>query len=258
MVKKTSFLEKLKNRWRPASGIRLDDRGVSSPTSGSESAPRNVAKPMPEPVSSRKLSTKQEAVVAINEGFKELASLLRGMQTRVDDQGEQIHAAVESLAQLPALSQAQIDLMRTMVERMDKQNSVTEELAAHLADMPELAEKLRASVDRAEATDQRTARTLDEFRNNMASIQSAMTEIVDHSGKHVEATASLASDQQQTLADLATTSEKSAQTLRQAQREQSERIGKLAEANRRTNKAVVWLLATITLALVVIAVMLAV
>ncbi len=51
---------------------------------------------------------------------EDLASLLRGMQTRVDDQGEQIHTAVESLGQLPALNQTQIDVMRVMAERLEK------------------------------------------------------------------------------------------------------------------------------------------
>ncbi len=283
MVKKTSFLDKLKNRWRPASGIQVDDRGVGAPSKDAAATPANrvsALAPTPsEAVSSRKLSSKQEAVVAINEGFKELASLLRGMQTRVDDQGEQIHSAVENIGQLPALNQAQIDLMRVMAERMERQNDVTEELSKNLGDMPELVQQVKESLDQAAQTDERTAKTLDEFRSNMSRVQDAMSQIVDYSGKQAQATSSLAVEQRDmqeqqtesvkgmvaeierankaTLTGLKESSEATAKSLRRSQSDQADRMTKMVESNKRSQTTIIWLLGATVVALVTIAIILA-
>lgn len=276
MVKKTSFLEKLKNRWRPASGMQVEDAPrITDPANRLQP----IAQPDVEAVSSRKLNSKQEAVVAINEGFKELASLLRGMQSRVDGQGEQINSATDSLSQLPALQQSQIELMRVMAERLETQNSVTAELKDQLGDMPEMVGQLRESLDRAAATDERTAQTLGEFKANMAGIQDAMSRIVEHSGKQAEAATSLADGQreqqesqtdavrgmvnefeqahQKTLGELRSSSEQSAKALRRAQSEQSDKISSMVEGSKRASKTVIALLGVGVGALVIIALLLA-
>ena len=180
MVQKSTLFDKLKNRWRPASGIRVDStKPQGSGRSAANSSPNSdrvagTSVPMATPggarvesVSSRKLSSKQEAVVALDEGFKELSSLMRGMQSRMDG-----HA--ESLAQLPALNQTQIDLMRSMVERLDQQSTATEVLGERLGDMPKMFEKLNSSLEKVAATDQRTASTLGEFKDNMTRIQACL------------------------------------------------------------------------------------
>lgn len=287
MVKKTSFLDKLKNRWSSATGIRVDDSsnvagdrsksGATGKPAGANPvlSRAEVAPPSTETVTGRKLSAKQEAVVAINEGFKELASLLRGMQTRVDDQGEQIGSAVDSLGRLPALSEAQNDLMRLMIERLEKQNASTELLAERMGDMPSMVADMKKSLEQVAATDARTAKSLDEFKGNMGRIQDAMAQIVDHSGQQAKATTSVAREQteavqgmvegmernqrdalaslQETTAKTAAESDKRVEQMRKSQVDQSAKLASFTADARKSNKTIVVLLSCTVAALVIIA-----
>lgn len=294
MVKKSSFLEKLKSRLRH-SDLDIDIAGVDAATrsggtrvNGPEGVTGRVPSPEraridpvpavrePEAVTGRKMSQREEATVAIQDGFRELTSLLRGMQNRVEDQGERFSQAADGLAKMPVLQEAQLELLRQLADRMERQNRTNEVVAQSLGDLPQVLGHVREALDRAAATDERTAHTLADFRANMDRIQGSMEQMVDHSRQHASAAGELVkgrteevrdladsiSSQQQALtreavARLEATQRESVRSLRDAQADQSTRIGKMLEEGTKTGRAVLILLGLTFLGLVTIAFLLA-
>jgi hypothetical protein len=251
----------------------------------------------PEAVAGRKMSQREEATVAIQDGFRELTNLLRGMQHRVEDQGERFAQAADGLSRMPAIQEAQLELLRQLADRMEVQDRTHALVAQSLGDLPQLMGSVREALDRAAATDDRTARTLGEFRSNMERIQGSMEQMVDHSRQQVdhsrqhaeharqqaehvrqqaEATAALVADRGSEVAELAetlvggqkeatrdavsrleATQRDSVRSLRDAQADQALRLGKMLEDGTKTSRAVLVLLGLTFLALVTIAVLLA-
>lgn len=192
MVKKGSFFEKLKSRWS-ASGVRVEAGGDGA---SSRTAPANrmgtpaAAVPVVPPAEvrdGRKLSAREDALLAVGEGFQELGSLVRGVQVRMEGQGSQVAEIAEQLAVLPALGQAQLEMLKAMATALDRQNSLAETMQASVGQLPEIMSSVQQALERANATDQRTVRTLDEFRTTMDRIQGSIGEMVEHAGRHAAA-----------------------------------------------------------------------
>lgn len=273
MVKNSSFLERLKSRFR-TSQVRVDapaGRGAAA-----EAGKRLDAVATPHEasaVSGRKVSAKEEAVLAIHEGFAELANLLRGMQGRVEDHGERIAGAID---RLPGLGQAQVDLLHGIVAQLERQNTSTQLVVQGLGDLPEVLRGVREALDRAAATDERTARTLGEFRDNMDRIQAGMAQMVEHSrrqadaardaadGRHLEHIGRKITEEQHRQGDalagmverLEETQRSGTRALRDAQADQATRLGKIVEDSVRTNRAILVVLGLTLFALVAITVVL--
>ena len=279
MVKKSSLLEKLRSRWKPASGISVG-RGSNGDTPVREGVNRVEAAALPaervpEPVSGRKLSAKDDAVMAIGEGFKELASLMRGLQVRLEDQGGHVAGIDQHIVQLPALGQAQLDMLRAVAAQLEKQTTVSDAMLRTFGDLPRTLQGVQQALDRAAATDVRTAETLDEFRGTMDRISGAIGDMVDHSKIHAEAawklsrastetaervvekvaqaqneeTAAVRSllgdvgkTQREAITKLQTATEASLMSMRRSQEDQSAKLGKLVQESGKWNRAVVVLL----------------
>ncbi|MGA1523482.1 MAG: hypothetical protein ACO4CZ_05890 [Planctomycetota bacterium] len=278
MVKKSSFLDKLKSRLRqsdvqlePAEPAELRGAAAAAADRGvSRVDPVPVARPVDvDAVPSRKMSQREEATVAIQDGFRELTSLLRGMQHRVEDQGERFTRAADGIAQLPALQEAQLEMLRRIAERMQGQDQTHALMAQSLGGLPELMGQVRDALDRASATDERTAETLGEFRSNMDRIQSSMAQMVDHSRRQAaaseglvegrtaevrELTDSLSEVQREAVDRLETTQRDGVRALREAHADQAQRLGRMVEEGQKTNRAVLILLGLTFLALVTIAI----
>ena len=224
MVKKSSLLSKLKNRLKvgPEQGDRLGPLPARPATA----------------TSSRKLSNKQEALMAVGEGFKELSNMMRGVQVRLEDQDARMaEVADNTRGQLTALNG----------------------LSSNLEQLPEAMRELRKALDRSAATDERTGRTLKDFQSNMEKIQGSMDKMVEHSGNQARATRSLTDrreeqERQQTVAirgmvrDLGTAQDAAVgrmaeangehlDSLRNATEDQSARLLKLMSASGKWNRA---------------------
>lgn len=278
MVKKSSFLEKLRNRLRthdlhaaPAADFTEAARSAGA---GQDPEPASRLEAVPairenEVVSGRKLSQKEEATLAIQDGFRELNSLLRGMQGRVEDQGERFVRAADSLARLPELGEFQLQTLRRIAQQMEEQGRQSAVVVASLGELPQLMGNVREALDRAAAVDERTAGTLDEFRGHMARIQGSMERMVDHSRQHAETAKALSTGRETELRQLQETTKSAVQgvekaqsaglrSLREAHEDQATRLGKLVEESSRRSNTVLVLLALILVALIGIGVVLAV
>ncbi len=278
-------MEKLKSRWS-SSPLRVSSEGDLAAGGGkrvSGEAARIspiLAEAEKDRLSARKMSDSEKGLVAVNEGFKELTQVMRGMQSRLDSQAEESSRAASDIHRLPAINQAQLELLRRMSEHMDRQNQSTDVMATHLGELPKVMSELREALDRASAIDERTSSTLDQFRGNMDRIHSSMAKMVDNSSQQAEAASSLLRAQRDHLdgfsqrmdeergqqveavgsivGNLETVTETGMDNLRKAQADQSTRLGKLIAEGTRASRAIMILLALTFLALVVISILLVV
>jgi hypothetical protein len=233
VVKKSSFFEKLKTRWKSGSGVSVQksardgkprdpvearlDRGVDSGGSLPAFAEGNR-------VSGRKLSPKEEARLAIGEGFQELSSLVRGVQTRVEDQGGQAAKMAEEIQSLPALGRSQLDLLQKMASHFEQQTEVGAQLLQKLGDLPGLLGGVQQALEKATATDARTADTLDQFRETMDRIEGSMEQMVETSKTHVSAATDLVRGREAEEKRVLDVLEKGRDALLEHQRDGVERI----------------------------------
>lgn len=224
MVKKSSLLSKLKNRLRTGPN---GDRELL------ESLPARTAR-----TSSRKLSNKEEALMAMGEGFKELSNMMRGVQVRLEDQDGR---------------------MADVVENTRGQLEVLKGLSGNLELLPETMRELKKALERASATDDRTSKTLDEFKGHMDKIQGSMDKMVESARVQAQASRSLTdkreeqeraqtsamramvkdlgSSQTKAVEHLEEATSKQLASLRNAHEDQSSRLLKLMSASGRWNRA---------------------
>jgi hypothetical protein len=199
VVQRSSFFERLKNRWRSPSGMRVAN-GEGTPL---RAQPQNLpAVPEPERLGTAKLGPREDALVALSEGFEQLGSLLRGVQVRLESQGGQVAAIEQHLHELPAVGKAQIELMQQMQGTLERHQLLGENLVRTIGGLPAMIENVQATLgsvqhalERAAAADARTTHTLEEFRASMDRIQGAIGEMVGHSRTQAEATRDLVGTQ---------------------------------------------------------------
>lgn len=150
------------------------------------------ARPLADRSSKRKVSDNEEAVLALKEGFQELASLLRGMQSRGDAQGEQLASAVDQLKQLPGFAGQQLEALGQIATGLERQGAAQEELTRSMSGLPEVMRGVEKALVDASTRDARTAQTLGEFRGTMTRMQDAMGEMVQESKRQADSTARIA------------------------------------------------------------------
>jgi hypothetical protein len=291
MVNKGSFFQRLKERWGSSSRVRIDNRAETRTApppappapgaqNGGATAPRPATAPAParppaatataqaeripadrqvamgapaEFKSTRKLSDREEAMVALGSHFQELTTLLRGSQARTDDQLGKLVNATDALGNLPAIGQQQLDTLRALAVHMEKQTAFGEQMATTVNRLPAMMENVEKALERAVATDERTAATVREFHATMDRIHESMGRMVEQGGQHVEAARKIAerrddalldiaqgieSTQKQALEDLKTTTDQSLQTLRRTHEDQSNRLQRVVEEHASWNRAV--------------------
>jgi hypothetical protein len=203
--------------------------------------------------STRKLSDREEAMLALGTHFQELNTLLRGSQARTDAQLNQIVAATGALTALPALGQQQLETLRALSTQMERQNSLGEQLATTMTKLPNLMQSVEAALARAAATDERTAATVREFQSTMDRIHLAMGQMVQHGEQHVQTAQQLANKrddelknlavgieqaQQRAVDELARSNEASLQSLRRTHEDQSNRLQRVVQEHAGWNRAV--------------------
>ena len=276
MVNKGSFFQRLKERWGSGSGVRVDARSSDgrnggdarnggSPRPRTDKATQRAEPELLEPHeargisskfaaadvrSQRKLSEREEALLALGTHFQELTTMLRGSHARVDDQLSKIVTATTSL---PALSQQQLEMLQKLSTQMERQNTLGEQVATTMTQLPSLLQNVETALARAAATDERTATTVREFQATMDRIHGSMGEMVSHSEQNMKATQQLAANrdeslrevatgieaaQQRTAAELQRTTEEGLKSLRRSHEDQSNRLQHVVAEHANWNRAV--------------------
>lgn len=278
MVKQGSFFQRLKERWGSGSGVRIEKGGVRGAQKPAATASRvdagggssgaggngngNGASHAREvsttfaPAdarSSRKLSEREEAMMALGSHFQELTTLLRGSQARTDEKLQKLVDATATLGNLPMLGQQQLDTLRSLSVQMEKQNQLGEQLATTMTRLPNLLENVEAALQRAAATDERTAATVREFQATMDRIHTSMDKMVQNSSEQTKAAQQLAERRTEELkglaSDIAATQEHAVgelkratdeglQSLRRTHEDQSNRLQRVIQEHAGWNRAV--------------------
>lgn len=286
MVKKSSIFAKIRERFGSTGGVRVDDkragqvrpepahaavRRVDGNGHGGNGHGTSVpAHQTGELKTTRKLNDREEAMVALGEHFSELAGLMRGSHARMDAQTQKLVDAAESLKQLPALGNRQLELLQGLAGHMERQNKLGEQVAQTLGNLPRLLENVESALARAAATDERTSTTMRDFQGTMDRIQTAMGKMVQHSEVQANAAKTLAERREESLQgltkgleqaqrdaaqELRTASEESMKSLRRAHEDQSNRLHKVVQENAGWNKAVLGMLGVVLIVLVGLLVM---
>jgi hypothetical protein len=264
MVKQGSFLTRLRERMRGP--VRIDAAG-----DGATDAPQMVAAervaadgfdgPV-EQRSTRKLTEREEALLAVGGHFQELTAMLRGSQARVDDQLARLVASTSALPQLPTLSQQHLEALRTLAAQMERQNVLGEQLAHAMARLPGMLESVEHALARAAAADERTSAVVRDFQGTLDRVQDAMGRMVAHGEQHVLAAQGLVARRDQEFKDLTegiqVTQLRAAdelhraaadgmQSLRQSHEDQSNRLQRIVQESAAGNRAVLFGLAMLAI-----------
>jgi hypothetical protein len=309
VVKKSSFLEKLRNRFSSSpvqvstgtsrtgssgagsSGAKASPGGtpkaggrVGAPQSEAPSPavdePKRPAASTPKPrvtpeverdpvvevpdlparpigSSARKMSRQEEAQLVLEKGVAGLSEQLRSLQSRLE-------APAQQLARLPEISQAQLEALRAVVDRLERQETTQARLERNLSVLPETLDGVRQALERAAATDARTAQTVEQFKEDMARIQTSMGELVEHNRGQSEATreavtrgageaAQVAERFTKQSAEFVKQNQEGVEALRRTQAAQTERLEKVARDGQNAQRALVGVLAAVFVALAAIA-----
>lgn len=272
MVKKGSIFARLAERFRHGAGVKVDEQRTE--TAGRDGARADgrpevlrqpVARveprvgrvepaPVPiEPRTTRKLSEREDAMVALGSHFQELSALLRGVHSRMDGQLGRVVETAAVLQQLPALSNQQIELLRGLGQQLDRQNLLGEQMSRTLAAVPQLLTVVEAALQRAQQSDERTAAAIRGFEGTMDRVQQAMTRMADNSEQQTRATQELVSQREATLQQIAQdiqqaqvqavgelrhAADEGMQTLRASHEDQSNRLQRAVHEHARWNKVV--------------------
>ena len=278
MVNKGSFFQRLKDRWGSGSGVRVEKPSGAATRSGAAARAASAAKPAAtasrvdaerssngngngsrsvsssfQPAdarSTRKMSDREEAMMAVGQHFQELSQLMRGAQAAND---EKLQKIVEATSSMPTLGQQQLDVLNALSAQMDKQNELGVKLSETMTRLPSLMENVEKALDRAAKTDERTAATVREFQSTMDRIHTSMDTMVANSNTQAEAAKQLAerrAEEFETLAkdisetqagavdELRRVNEDSLQSLRRTHEDQSNRLQRVVQEHAGWNKAV--------------------
>ena len=246
MVKKSSFLDKIVNRFRTGS-LRVEDRdprrrGASPEVDETAGVPVRSVPEEVIPDSRRKLSKQENAALTMTQSFSELSSLLRGVQIRMEGHGGRLEEMNDNLSKLPAAATAQLEVLQSLVSHLEKQNSVNSKMVETFAELPDVMKGVQESLARTVATDERTAQTLDQFKSTMDRIQDSMGDMVESTQVQANAASTLAKDHSSTVQRLESTTEEGLKALRWSQEDQANRMAKLAGENNRWNRGIIVLL----------------
>jgi chromosome segregation ATPase len=284
MVKKGSFFARIADRFRSGSGVRVDEgrnvpgaqpaRATVTPVNRVE--PRAGSSDLPaaglpstglagDVKSTRKLSEREEAMVAVSGHFQELATLLRGVHSRLDTQLGRIADATGAMQQLPALSQQQLEMLHGLAEQLERQNHLGEQIARSVQVLPEMTQKVEQALQRAAQTDERTAATIAEFRSTMDRVHASMSRMVGHSEQQAESTRQLAAQredslrsltsgleaaQKESVRELREAADQGLASLRRSHEDQSTRMQRLVKEHAGWNKALFAVLGAVAIGVI--------
>ena len=260
MVTKGSFFQRLKERWGTGSGVRVEapvegaaEASGDAPGGAEPNRARAVSSSFQpaSPRSSRKMSEREQAMMAVGQHFQELSQLMRGSQAASEAKLEQIFQATTSMS---GVGEQQLEVLRALSAQMDKQNELGSQLSTTMNRLPGLLESVEQALDRAAKTDERTAETVREFQSTMDRIHSSMDQMVENSTTQAQATKDLAERRSEefehlteeinrthagAVGELQRASEKSMESLRQSHQDQSKRLEQVVQRQAGWNRAVI-------------------
>lgn len=237
--------------------------------SGAKPEPKPQAEKAPEAPSAQKPSTgssisrvisgkgREDAAVALKDGFRELGSLLQGIHQRMDEQGQQSSKLNEKFIGLPDMAKAQVDFMSKVSEQLIEQKEKTGELLDKLSDLPTLLDGIHKTLERQAAVEERTEKNLRDFRSTMDRIHNSVGELTAQSQNAVTKTAeSFERTNSRTTRAFEETQKQAYDTFRQSQEQSLNQLTKIVEKSSKSNRGIAVMLGLVFVAIVVLTVVL--
>ncbi|MFQ5507295.1 MAG: hypothetical protein ACE5F1_21215, partial [Planctomycetota bacterium] len=182
---------------------------------------------------------KEAAALALTEGFHDLSSLLKGIQERMDGQDQRSAGLNEKFSELPAMAKAQVEFMGSISQQMLVQKEKTTELLTKLGGLPELLEGIHTALQKQAANEERTEKTLSEFRQTMNRMHDSMTTLTRENQDAVkESTQSLERVHTRTTRVFEDSQRQALDRFEKVQSTQLEQITKLMDRARNTNRGI--------------------
>ena len=201
--------------------------------------------------------SREEAAMALTEGFRELGSLLQGIHERMDEQGRQSGALNEKFAGLPSMAQAQVDFMAKVSQQLVDQKEKTGALLEKLGGLPELLDGIHKTLERQAAVEERTEKNLRDFRSTMDRIHESVGDLTKHSHTAVtKATEAFERTNSRTARVFEETQKQAFQTFQKSHEQSLEQLSKIVEKNGKASRGIIFMLGLICVAVVVLTVML--
>jgi len=196
---------------------------------------------------------KEDAAVALVDGFKDLSGLLHGIQDRMDEQTRRSGELNTKFHDLPEVARAQIDFMGKISEQVISQEERTKLLVERLSGLPELLDGLHSTLEKQLEREERTERTLTDFRGTMDRIHESIGTL----SRENQVAMSTAVESFERSQDKATTAFSDSQrmtheTFSTSQSVHLKQINELVDRTNRANKNMVWLMIMVLGALVVL------
>jgi hypothetical protein len=225
--------------------------GVATATAPVNRLEPVTAPPLTTEVETRRLSRKEDAIVAVTEGLSDLGNLLRGINTRMEEQNERSGTLAARFEDFPATARAQIELLGVISRQLEESRGSTRELMEKFGEMPDLLRGIHKVLERQAATEERTESTLAEFRNTMDRINGSIADLShEHSASLKETHASFERTHAQSVRVFEQTQKESVQTFKHSQEGQSRQLAALLDSSGKMNRAILVFLIMIFTALV--------
>lgn len=262
MVKKSSFLDRIVNRFR-GGAVKVESTTTRSKARNGRSGQVNrvakevrssaVVQPVPEeiiPRSRRKMSDTEDAAIKMTSSFREFAGLLRGVQVRMKDQTGRMDSMDENLSKLPVTADAQLEVMRGLVGQIEKQNAIQTTMIETFSSLPAVMKGVQESLAKTAQIEGRTAQTLDEFRGTMDRIHGSMGQMVDASKSQADAATALTESNKESFHNIEASTKQGLENLRLDQEDQATRMTRLVDENSKWSRGILVLMVMSLAALV--------
>ncbi len=204
-----------------------------------------VQLPSNEPIQATEMTRREEISLKLQEGFTGLSTVLRGIDTKIDQQqktSEELIVSVrripEMIKDMPDASRAGIELLNTISSILEFQGRSTNELLAKMRDLPG---SLDAMEQRFQDQVTQLARTSEQADRSARETQQRLTSEFQGVKRAVEDVQVTTSRRQETLVE----------ELRKHQASQDARVEELLKRNSSSTRLVVFLLVIAIVALLV-------
>lgn len=276
MVRKSSFLDKLFGKRKDVSqleeskadvGVLLDKHGrpthkhgrnvdvgpvANPPTAAAPGVDRTKpanggsgggVPPEVQPVTMH--LGKREATNALVDGFQDLSALLRGLDRRMEQQGQRTGDLNEKFTELPAMARAQVDFMSQVSRQLSDQKQRTGELLSKLTGLPALFEGIHKTLERQAATEERTEKNLTDFRQTMDRIHESIGTLAKGNQKAIkDTTESFERSSTRTTRAFEETQKQAYTSFEKTQSAQLGQLGQMIESSTRVNR---WMIVTMVI-----------
>lgn len=269
MVKKSSIFTRIADRFRTG-GVTVDGEHAVDADPANATVERiegevDVPSSRVETKPARKLSDREEALVALGAHFQELTALLRSSGARTDERLVQLVERTAHLEPLPGMTQQQVEALRGLSLQMERQNMLGEQIARSLQALPDMLSSVQQALRRAAQTNEQTSATMIEFQGAMDRVQSSVARMAESSEQQAKASQSLAEQRaesmraiseemeaahEQSVRILRTAAEDNLDSLRQSNEDQSNRLVRLVQEHATWNHAMLFVLGVLALGMV--------